>query len=295
MKRAQLTLLLLVVSLALKAQNPIPNPGFEIWTDDSTAANWISYFDTTIYIVPLQFKTACKTSDVHSGSYAIKLFPYHHVFSLFSIDRYIPGFATIGGIRFDVVNRMVNFVGGVPISVKPTKVIGWFKYLPIAGDSASVLVNMLKNDTIIGTGKFMTFSTTNTYTQFEAPINYTVNKTPDKINVVLVSSSLTITSLGSEFYVDDLDIVTSGGGIVALNALLPYNIYPNPTTGVINIELNTENTNVRIYNTAGEMVYNELAHSGLLSADLKCNSDGVYFVEIDNGFNKQIKKISLIK
>ena len=112
----------------------------------------------------MQFKTACKTNDAHSGSFAIKLFPYHHVFPLFSIDRYIPGFATIGGIRFDVVNRMVNFVGGVPISVKPSKINGWFKYVPIDGDSATVQVNLLRNDTIIGTGKFQTLDTTDEYT-----------------------------------------------------------------------------------------------------------------------------------
>ena len=86
------------------------------------------------------------------------------MFPLFSIDRYIPGFATIGGIRFDVVNRMVNFVGGVPISVKPSKINGWFKYVPIDGDSATVQVNLLRNDTIIGTGKFQTLDTTDEYT-----------------------------------------------------------------------------------------------------------------------------------
>lgn len=292
MKRLYIILLAVVFSIALKAQNPIPNPGFETWVNDSSATSWTSKFDTTVIIVTIHIQTACKTTDMHSGSYAIKVFPYHLVNTMLSIDKYIPGFATIGGLKLDIANQNVNFVGGVPITSKPTKVTGWFKYAPVGTDTATVLVNMSKNDTIIGTGKFTTTGATSVYTQFDANINYTDSRMPDKINVILLSSSQTITQLGSMFYVDDLDVVGGGAGITPLNALLPVNVYPNPSNGKINIELPAE-AKVRIFNMIGVEVYNSAAQSGLVSVDLSSNAEGIYFVEIDNGFTKQVKKINI--
>jgi hypothetical protein len=292
MKRFYIIMLALVFSFAMKAQNPIPNPGFETWVNDSSATGWTSKFDTTVIIVTIHIQTACKTTDMHSGSFAIKTFPYHLVNTLLSIDKYIPGFATIGGLKLDITNQTVNFVGGVPITFKPTKVTGWFKYAPVGTDSATVLVNLSKNDTIVGTGKFTTYGTTAAYTQFEANINYTDPRTPNKINVVLISSSQTITQLGSMFYVDDLDVVGGGAGITPLNALLQANVYPNPSSGKINIELPSD-SKIRIFNMTGVEVYNSAAQSGLVSVDLSSNAEGIYFVEIDNGFNKQVKKINI--
>lgn len=285
----------LVFSLALKAQNPIPNPGFENWISDSSATGWTSKFDTTVIIVTIHIQTACKTTDFHSGSFAMKTFPYHLVNTLLSIDKYIPGFATIGGIKLDIANQTVKFVGGVPITVKPTKVTGWFKYAPVGVDTAGVEVYMSKNDTVIGTGKFKTTGATATYTSFEAPINYTDSRTPDKINIVVMSSAASITQLGSMFYVDDLDIVTGGADVIPVNAILPVNVYPNPSNGKINIELPMNNAKIRIFNMIGVEVYNSVAQSGLVSVDLSSNADGLYFVEIDNGFNKQVKKINLTR
>jgi hypothetical protein len=292
MKRFYILILALVFSLAVKAQ--IPNAAFDTWTSDSTAAGWTSKFDTSVFgIVTIHIQTACKTTVNHSSPYAIKIFPYHLVISLVSIDKYIPGFATIGGIKLDITNQSVVFTGGVPISAKPTNVTGWFQYAPVGADTATVMVNMSKNDTIIGTGTFKTFGTTSTYTQFDVPITYTDSRIPNKINVVLLSSSQTITALGSMFYVDDLAVVGGGAGITPINALIPVNVYPNPSNGKINIELPSDNSKVRIFNMIGIEVYNSVSQSGLLSIDLSSNADGLYFVEIDNGFNKQVKKINL--
>lgn len=87
MKRLYIILLAVVFSIALKAQNPIPNPGFETWVNDSSATSWTSKFDTTVIIVTIHIQTACKTTDMHSGSYAIKVFPYHLVNTMLSIDK----------------------------------------------------------------------------------------------------------------------------------------------------------------------------------------------------------------
>ena len=105
---------------------------------------------------------------------------------------------------------------------------------------------------------------------------------------------MTISDLGSVFYVDDLDIVTGTGEVIPVNAILPVNVYPNPSEGNIIIDLPYyENVKIRIYNTLGKEVFHTEVNKRKVNIDLSCNTEGLYFIEIDNGFNKQVKKISI--
>jgi hypothetical protein len=106
---------------------------------------------------------------------------------------------------------------------------------------------------------------------------------------------MSITATGTTFTVDNLT-VESSSGIAPLSAVLSANIYPNPTKGIVNIDLPYyENTKIRIFNIIGAEVYSTVAQSGYINVDLSKNPDGLYFVEIDNGFNKVTKKINIVK
>jgi hypothetical protein len=57
------------------------------------------------------------------------------------------------------------------------------------------------------------------------------------------------------------------------------NVYPNPTKGLITIELNT-NSKVYITNALGQEVYNEALSSGKHDIDIQYQSNGVYFMKV---------------
>jgi hypothetical protein len=78
-----------------------------------------------------------------------------------------------------------------------------------------------------------------------------------------------------------------------------FNFFPSPTSGLFNIESNTENPNIRviIINSAGQTVYTENNHkvNGTYNKvfDLSALPKGIYFVEVNTGEQRTIKKIVL--
>jgi hypothetical protein len=73
------------------------------------------------------------------------------------------------------------------------------------------------------------------------------------------------------------------------------NIYPNPSNGILNIELGTvENTSLIITNALGQIVLNEKVNKELFSLNLSNFSNGVYFIQVLNN-NKTIKAQKIIK
>jgi hypothetical protein len=65
-------------------------------------------------------------------------------------------------------------------------------------------------------------------------------------------------------------------------------IYPNPTTGVIYVELDKAFDAV-VYNYQGQVVMREYDNNGQI--DLSELNTGVYFVEIREGNNIKIEKV----
>ncbi len=71
-------------------------------------------------------------------------------------------------------------------------------------------------------------------------------------------------------------------------------IFPNPTTGIINIT-NAENNMICIYNVLGELIYKNSAAKTLTQVDMSQFSTGHYLVQVISKDQSIIKKISLIK
>lgn len=78
-------------------------------------------------------------------------------------------------------------------------------------------------------------------------------------------------------------------------------LYPNPTTGQLNIiaTMNgSQNLDIEVYNTLGQKItsqkHNDIS-TGVLSLDLSHYANGIYFVSIDNGSEKIIKRVLVNK
>ena len=73
------------------------------------------------------------------------------------------------------------------------------------------------------------------------------------------------------------------------NLISKFYVYPNPTTGVLNIKSNSSIAKLEIYNNIGQVVSSEFNKN---SIDVSTLSTGLYFVRIEDSIgNLEIKKI----
>ena len=85
--------------------------------------------------------------------------------------------------------------------------------------------------------------------------------------------------------------LTVTGDNVNETAANAFNIYPNPTTGMVTVE--GENINVvSIYNAAGQLVNIVRANGSNVNVDLSSYGTGVYFLNvIDNANNTTVQRV----
>ena len=76
-------------------------------------------------------------------------------------------------------------------------------------------------------------------------------------------------------------------------------IYPNPTTGIVNIDLGNQNLEnnsiVNLYDIQGRLITTKEMKSAIDNVTISNLSDGVYLITIENGSSKTTKKIVLTK
>jgi hypothetical protein len=75
-------------------------------------------------------------------------------------------------------------------------------------------------------------------------------------------------------------------------------VYPNPTTGEVNLELNRPDleTQVTVYNALGSVVQERnINQYDVQKIDLKNCKSGIYYVKIKNEFVQNLYKLVLIE
>ncbi|MCG9912102.1 MAG: T9SS type A sorting domain-containing protein [Flavobacteriales bacterium] len=72
-------------------------------------------------------------------------------------------------------------------------------------------------------------------------------------------------------------------------------IYPNPSTGIFNVNLSDLNSDIRVYNGVGVTVLNLSATSYTHSIDMSAFSSGVYFLEVKSAAGSHTQRIVLAK
>jgi hypothetical protein len=260
----------------------LPNGDFENWTNDSTAVSWTGTI--TMTMPPITFYTLYKEPIGHSG-FAGKMITQPA--PIVSIPT--TGFCNYGVAGFNISTMSPFFTGGVPISMKPTKVKGYFKYENNVGDTMSIgACCFLAGDTL-GLGEFTTTTATPAWTLFEVPITYSLPGTPDTINVVMFSSAGLAPQLGTTLYVDDVSMETGSDiGEISMDVL---NAYPNPVNDIMNIDLDGTFNLIKLYNNSGQLVFTDATTAQKYSLNLNTYSNGIYFVEVSNGGKRMLKKI----
>ncbi|WP_417609372.1 HYR domain-containing protein [Owenweeksia hongkongensis] len=103
---------------------------------------------------------------------------------------------------------------------------------------------------------------------------------------------------GCENYSDGMVVGQAGGGIgIEENLFGDLDLYPNPSNGVITIDINRnelEELSLVIFNTAGKMVYElteQTSYEGKLSIDLSHLPDATYMLRITSGGEVAVKRV----
>jgi hypothetical protein len=96
---------------------------------------------------------------------------------------------------------------------------------------------------------------------------------------------------------DDINItkVTSGVGIKTISNNNTISIFPNPTSGILNVTSTEASSSIEVINVIGEKVYSNTLVKGNNSIDLSGLSNGAYFVKINSNNQITTKKVVLSK
>ena len=90
---------------------------------------------------------------------------------------------------------------------------------------------------------------------------------------------------------------TTGTGYLANSQV--YSIYPNPTIGLVNVELNLDaedDVNIRVLDALGNVITTESRDNmiqDIISIDLSNNASGVYFIETTVGAERIVNRIQV--
>ncbi len=280
-----LMLMLLISNLSFGQTQP-PNGDFETWENTSKATGWTSSLNVISQIEFLE-----QTNEFHDGTYGAKITSK----DIFGVA--IPGICTYGNINVDMGAMSAKITGGKAFTNRPVKFSGWYKYAPLGTDSMIVLCVLTKFDPLsgnsdtVGTAFFINTISNSTYEKFEVAFEYDNSATPDTMNITILSSGFSSTP-GSALIIDELKFDYAVN--VNDNQASDFYIYPNPSNGVYNVNLTkNETTRFTVYNSLGQMVYQNTSNDIVNIIDLSQFKKGLYLLEINNGKSIKTRKLTL--
>ncbi|CAN5764268.1 hypothetical protein BH11BAC7_BH11BAC7_13420 [soil metagenome] len=128
----------------------------------------------------------------------------------------------------------------------------------------------------------------------------TVSLLPYQSASSLLVKFRSISDFEDNMYIDDINI-TNTTGIQSSGISGFINLFPNPSTGVFNLNIGLESQKditVNIVNTLGQTVHQFTERNtsgGLFPIDLSEQPNGVYFVEVTAGEEKAVQRIVINK
>ena len=302
-KILQHSLILVVVGVLtnntlLFAQVTLPNDSFEQWDSSGQPSpfNWHQPSDWSSTNPVTEFISAgiTKSTDAHSGNFAAQI----RTLNIFGTEH--AGGLVCGHAKTEIPSySILPITGGEPVSNKPLKVRGWYKFSsPTAGDSACVIVINKKWNTANSWYDTIGLSRTNlptasTYTLFEAWITDWDNlNSPDSVVVAFFSSNPDTASSSGILLVDDVELdFTTSISEISENE---FQLYPNPASDELNISFNKNSsfTSLNIYSSIGKIISAEkISGETDFTIDVHSLFSGLYLLELknENGFSLQKK------
>lgn len=236
-----------------KALAQIPDPGFENWdsVDNGSFKNYLpaGWGDFLNQACAAENKSwaVTRTSDAHSGSYAIQL------------RNIALEFATSTGLM-SRSGKPEEFNNKIPVTGRHTRLEGYYKYDSPGSDTFTVNVLMIKGENFIGFADYTQTKKTGTYTKFSIPIIYTAaaSEMPDSAVIIINAGSSTNFTEGTTLLLDDVNFnLSSGIGQIPFELKAEINIWPNPATNQVYLSLKGDlkgTITVEVVNLLGQTI-----------------------------------------
>ncbi len=281
----------IVLSLSAFGQQQVPNGSFENWSGDTLNPDGWFTLNSITQDYPTYGTT--RTTDAFDGTYALKLVSG-------KVDATPLGFPSIDTTAVAAIGNLTQQgpQDGISFTDRPEKVSFYYKYSPGTYpvgivDTGQVYVKFTRQGSGVGEGIFQFYGNSVTqYTYAEIPINWWSQDEPDSLTIDISSSTTGFSTcnvcdfanqIGSELIIDKMKFVYPTGinNAKGLNNLT--NIYPNPASNKITLDinhLNNSDSKINIYNVTGKLIRVETLSQNQQQIDIGDLSNGIYIVEI---------------
>lgn len=291
MKKHVLFIAFICAVSALNAQS-FPNGGFENWASQTTYEDpqyWTSMNMMTLFGAG---ETAIKSTQAHSGTYALKL-----VTSVSDIGG-DGEMDTLPGILILGTSDIMGGTGttGYPFTQRPDSLVGWYKLISPDNDPFQLQFSSSKWNAGSGSQETIGLASyegqpSSTYIRFSVPISYTDNSLPDSIQA-FIGNATNGSGVTNELYLDDLSFVyNSTAGLEEQNTAI--RLYPNPVNDQLFIQSDKPIQQVLLKDLHGKQILELNVSTQYYQLETGDLTPGVYFCELNfsNGLSQRLKFI----
>jgi hypothetical protein len=273
--------------LSFSNSTAYPYGDFETWNTVSSEEpdNWFSFN----YACSPGNYSAVKTSVSYEGSWALKLK------NVVMASGDTMGYITNG--KFGNNGPQ----GGMPVTLNPNLVMGYYKYLPAGLDTALVAAmlyrhNPVNDSAILLEAEMIHLPPVSTYTQFSIPIFYNGTPLADTLNITFAAGNYqgNFVGVGSELYIDKLEVNYNPVSVNENETQQDIRVFPNPSHGLLNIDMDkSPEVLLELYNENGAKVYSETLKNTSTSNKLNLSglSKGIYYLKMTSTDKTVSKKI----
>ncbi len=292
MKKHFLLFALLGATSLVNAQS-FPNGGFETWIDYSFYEDPQYWSGMNAMSMLGASPTAVKSTDAHSGSYALKL-----VTSVSDIGGdgemdTLPGIIQLGNMD------MMSGTGttGAAFTHRPDSLIGWYKLISTDNTPFQLVFTSTKWDVAaqsaetIGVANYEGNSSSN-YVRFSIPITYAESVNPDSIQVYIANSAEG-SGAGNQLFIDDLSFVTNNTTTGIEERSAQIRMYPNPVNTLLTIQSDQPIQRILVKDLQGKQLFEKIGTVEIYQVETSNLAAGTYFCELyfSNGSSERLKFI----
>lgn len=306
MKKTFTLFLIIIGALGLRAQE-IPGYNFENWSAGDTLApdGWQCHGTNSN-----GFHAVSKSTDHYQGSFSVRLAVHIN-----------PGVDTIGGnLESKQAGGHEGLNPAYPVSSAHTSLTGFYKYTPVAGDSAQIIAPLFKTgyNNPLGYGNILAMAAgnagaTSVFIPFSVPFNYFASQVPDSGYITISpfreidfnTGGKLVPHGNSVLYIDALNYDTYLTTGIDSKADFTTNFSLYPTAGYGDLQVNFETavadfTTIKVYDLNAREIKNlfsGLLNSGIQEFNFNLNDvpNGNYLMVVATAKGYRAEKFNVVK
>lgn len=150
---------------------------------------------------------------------------------------------------------------GEPFTSRPEAMEGWYQFhdtIPQTLDSGKCVVLLKKYNASLNRSDTIAYSSirlgpATSWSEFNVPLNYVSNDTPDSIVVVFMASTNPLEY--GELWLDELSFINTTSSLEGITDLVEGPIvYPNPNSGIVFIKEGVDYKHFKLFSVDGQLL-----------------------------------------